>query len=144
MRAKLVSESLEFQNEALGTLGVIGVIMLSWLGFKKLLSFILNKGIRDIIGSSISGLQDVKIHHKEKFEEEVKILELNDRFRISIPDGLILSVAGVSRKITIREIMIYKGSKEITVVSEPGMTFKNIHLTDAEYENVVKLVQSES
>src|ERR1035437_5000431 len=107
MKAKFVKESLEYQNEGLGVMGVIGVIILSWLGFKKLLSFILKKGLRDLIGSSIQGLQDFKIQAKEKFDEEVKIIELNDRFKISIPDGLILSVPGISSKtLTIREIMI--------------------------------------
>jgi len=152
MRAKLVSESLdsfkdinesiEQQNESFGVLGVIGIIILSWISFKKLLKFIVNKSLRQVIGGTIKGLEYFKVQASEKFKEEIKVMELNDRYKISIGDGLYLSARGSSKKLTIRYILLFKHSKKI-IVNADGFKDLTTNLTDSEYENVIQLIQSE-
>jgi hypothetical protein len=143
MKAKFVNESLEQQNEGLGVLGILSVLYLSWLGFKKLLKFIVNKSLRHVISNTIGGLEYIKIHANEKFKDEIKVLELNDRYKISIPDGLILHGPGSPKKFTIRAILIFKDSKRITVNADG---FKNLttELTDSEYKGVLNLIRSET
>ena len=126
-------------NEGLGVLGVLSVLFLSWLGLKKLVKFLTNKFLRTLIGGTITGLQQVKIQRKNDFEKEVKVLELNDRYRISIPDGLILSAPGSDKKLTIRDILLFKKSKRISVVADGFRDLTTI-LTDKEYANVIDLL----
>jgi hypothetical protein len=143
MKAKLVKESLEPQNEGLGVLGVIAIAYLSWVGLKKLLKFLVNTSLRQVIKGTLGGLEELKIHASEKFKEEIKVLELDDRYKISIPDGLNLIASGSSKKFTIRDILLFKDSKEIKVNADGFRRELVTRLTDREYESVVNLIQSE-
>jgi len=143
MKAKFVKKSVETQNESLGVLGILSIMYLSWLGLKKLLKIILNKTLRKVISGTLGGLEYVKINMPEKFKEEIKILELNDRYKISIPDGLRLSFEESTKSITILEIMLYKKSKEILVKFKYGED-KTTKLIDTEYEQILNIIQSES
>lgn len=140
MKAKLVKESL---NEGIGVLGVLAIIGLSWMALKKLLKFLVKKSLHKVIGGTIQGLHDVKIHASEKFKEEINILELNDRYKVSIPDGLNLTAIGSSKKFTIRDIFIYKDSKRIVVIAD-GFKELSVELTENEYQSVLDLIRSES